>query len=114
MARRRSKARSSRSRSPSTPSAAKGSRSSASSSAITPRQVALLAAMYLAYVINVCSSSAVEIAVPLLAADDGVALGMAELSSGMAAGQVATVLGKVVAGPVVDGRRALTGKPGWH
>ena len=73
--------------------------------------MALLAAMYLAYVINVCSSSAVEIAVPLLAADDGVALGMAELSSGMAAGQVATVLGKVVAGPVVDGRGASAAFP---
>jgi sugar phosphate permease len=73
---------------------------------MTGGEGALLVLFYLAYVVNIWTSSSIEIALPLVADDPSVTVGMAELSEGLALGQVATVVGKLATGPLVGWRGA--------
>eukprot|EP01043_Picozoa_sp_COSAG02_P019609 COSAG02_NODE_950_length_15694_cov_34.317794_8_plen_439_part_00 len=67
-------------------------------------QLLALALMYVGYVASTSSSSSIEVALPALAIDPSVNLDAAQLAQALAAGQMATVLGKFGAGFVVDWR----------
>ena len=67
-------------------------------------QLLALALMYVGYVASTSSSSSIEVALPALAIDPSVNLDAAQLAQALAAGRMATVLGKFGAGFVVDWR----------
>jgi predicted MFS family arabinose efflux permease len=74
-------------------------------------ELALLALFYCSYMLNIFATNAVELALPLAAADPAIHLGIEELSRGMAVGQVATVFGKLAAGFVLGWRGAAAAFP---
>ena len=67
-------------------------------------QLLALVLMYIGYVASTSSSSSIEVALPALAMDPSVHLDAAQLAQALAAGQMATVLGKFGAGFAVDWR----------
>ncbi len=67
-------------------------------------QLLALGLMYVGYVTSTSSSTSFEVALPALAIDPSVNLDAAQLAQALAAGQMATVLGKFGAGFVVDWR----------
>lgn len=75
---------------------------------ISPVQTAplLLPSLYVGYLLSVASSSSIELAIPMLYADTSVDISAEDVARGLAAGQVATVVGKLIAGFVVDTRGA--------
>lgn len=67
-------------------------------------QLLALALMYVGYVASISSSSSIEVALPALAIDPSVNLDATQLAQALAAGQMATVMGKFGAGFAVDWR----------
>ena len=64
----------------------------------------LLATLYAGYMLSMASTSSFEIALPTLVADASLGLSVADCGTTLALGQVATVVGKLSCGFVVDKR----------
>ena len=75
-------------------------------SLMSKQKVALLGTMYLSYVMAIFSSSSFEVSMPAALDDRSLALDQADFALALSAGQVATVIGKLFCGFVVDLRGA--------
>ncbi len=75
---------------------------------MSKQKIALLATMYLAYVMAIFSSSSLEVSMPAALDDRSLRLNETDFALALSAGQVATVVGKLFCGFVVDLRGAST------
>ena len=64
----------------------------------------LLLLMYVAYCASIFSTSSVEVAIPAGVLDPALGLDVDDFATGLAAGQVGTVIGKLIVGFFVDSR----------
>lgn len=67
-------------------------------------QLSAFALLYISYVGSISSTSSIEVSLPALALDPSVSLDAAQLARALAAGQMATVAGKLGSGFVIDWR----------
>ena len=72
------------------------------------QKIALLATMYLSYVMAIFSSSSLEVSMPAALDDRALGLNQTDFALALSAGQIATVVGKIFCGFVVDLRGATT------
>lgn len=75
---------------------------------MSKQKIALLATMYLSYVMAIFSSSSLEVSIPAALDDTSLGLNQTDFALALSAGQVATVVGKLFCGFVVDLRGAST------
>ena len=73
---------------------------------MSKQKIVLLATMYLSYVMAIFSSSSLEVSIPAALDDTSLGLNQTDFALALSAGQVATVVGKLFCGFVVDMRGA--------